>query len=231
VGPLLALLPSPLLGPAVWQPVADRLSGYGWAVLPAPVLRTPPLTPDRVLRHFLDELPAGEDLVLVPHSNAGLYVPALSAHRHVVAYAFVDAGLPPSGGRVPLAPPTAYEFLRQKADDGGLLPPWTLWWEAAEVESLFPSPEMRRRVEREQQRFPLSYFAGSLPVPSGWDDRPGAYLAFGETYAADRLEASRRGWPVTTLPGGHLHTLVEPHRVAEEINVALTTIGIGPRRR
>ncbi|HEU4421304.1 MAG TPA: hypothetical protein VFR67_02055 [Pilimelia sp.] len=226
MGIVVALLPSPLLGPAVWQPVADRLSGYGRAVLPVPVLRTAPLTPDRVLRHFLDVLPAGADLVLVPHSNAGLYVPALSAHHRVIAYSFVDAGLPPRHGHVPLAPPGAYEFLREKADDEGLLPPWTQWWEAADVAPLFPSADVRRRVEREQQRLPLSYFAGTLPVPSGWDDRPGTYVAFGDTYADDRLAASRRGWPVTTLPGGHLHTLIDPERVAAEIDTFLTAVGL-----
>jgi hypothetical protein len=34
-------------------------------------------------------------------------------------------------------------------------------------------------VEQDQQRLPLSYFVDALAVPQGWDQRPGAYLAFG----------------------------------------------------
>jgi hypothetical protein len=80
------------------------------------------------------------------------------------------------------------------------------------VTRLFPNVEVREQVERQQQRLPLSHFSESLPVPSDWDNRPGAYLAFGDTYLSDRREAARRGWPVATLPGGHLHTLADPHR-------------------
>lgn len=83
--------------------------------------------------------------------------------------------------------------------------------------SLFPDAESRAGVQREQQRFPLSYFEGTLTVPRGWDERPGAYLAFGETYAAERDDAEHRRWPVRTLPGGHLHQLNDPDQVADSI--------------
>jgi hypothetical protein len=65
-------------------------------------------------------------------------------------------------------------------------------------------------------------------VPAGWDNRPGAYLAFGDTYATQRQEAVSRGWPVSTLPGGHLHHLADPERVAAEIDGLLATIGVRP---
>lgn len=68
-------------------------------------------------------------------------------------------------------------------------------------------------------RLPLSYFAGSMPIPAGWDQRPGAYLAFGDTYDGERTEAEKRGWPVVTPAGTHLHMLAEPERVASEILV------------
>jgi hypothetical protein len=229
MGVLLALLPSPLLGPATWHPVAEDLSRRGWTVATPPAARTAPTRPDDVLRSFLAALPADRDLVLVPHSNAGLYVPALAAERRVVAYVFVDAGLPTGDGPVPLAPPGFHDFLRQKADDNGVLPPWTDWWDEADVAALFPNTAVRESVEQEQRRLPLSYFGETLPVPSGWEAHPGAYLAFGDTYASDRQEAVRRGWPVTTLPGEHLHTVVDPDRVAAEINALLAAIGVGPR--
>lgn len=179
-----------------------------------------------MLRSFLAALPVDRDLVLIPHSNAGLYVPALTDERKVVGYVFVDAGLPAGYGRVRLAPPAFLDLLAQKADHNGLLPPWTAWWDEADVAPLFPNVEIRERVEREQRRLPLSYFSQSLPVPCGWDDMPGAYLAFGNTYDSDRREATRRTWPVTTMPGGHLHMLVEPHNVAAEIIALLAAMGV-----
>lgn len=57
-----------------------------------------------VLDAFTAALPVGRNLILVPHSNAGAYVPALTTLRSVVGVVFVDAVLPPTHGRVPLAP-------------------------------------------------------------------------------------------------------------------------------
>lgn len=227
MGVVLALLPSPLLGPAVWQPVAEELVQRGWPVI-TPVPARAPRSPGDVLRSFLTALPVDRHVAVIAHSNAGLYVPALTVNRQITAYVFVDAGLPASHGLVPLAPPALLELLRQKADHAGLLPPWTHWWDEADVATLFPSGTMREQVEREQQRLPLSYFTQSLPVPPDWDRQPGAYLAFGDTYASDREAAASRGWLVTTLSGGHLHMLVDPPRVAAEINTLLAAIGAEP---
>lgn len=227
----LALLSSPLLGPAVWRPVAERLSQRGWTVIQPPQPAVAPRFPDDVLRCVLDALPDNQDLVLIPHSNAGLYVPALSVRRRVVGYVFVDAGLPAQYGHAPLAPPGFLEVLVQKADRDGLLPPWTDWWDQADLAPLFPDVDTREQVEREQRRLPLSYFRQSVPVPQHWDGLPGAYLAFGETYATDRGEAAKRGWPVITLLGGHLHMLVDADQVAAETATLLTAIGFAPHHR
>ena len=108
---LVALLPSPLLGPAVWRPVAKALELHGWVVKTAPAGEQAPTGPSDVLLTFLAALPPGKDIVLVAHSNAGLYVPALVQERRVVANVFVDAGLPVRNGRVPLAPPAFRDFL------------------------------------------------------------------------------------------------------------------------
>src|SRR5262245_30080162 len=105
----LALLPSPLLGPSVWAPVADCLRQRGWpvAVAPGP---SAPRSAQNVLDAFLASLPGDRALVLVPHSNAGLYVPALSRRRTVVGTVFVDAALPPERGDAAPAPAALYEF-------------------------------------------------------------------------------------------------------------------------
>ncbi len=228
MSPSLILLPSPLLGPAVWRPVARVLVDQGWdttiCTVPEPVLRA-----QDVLNTFLAALPVDRDVVLIPHSNAGAYVPELAVLPRVVAAVFVDAILPPPSGRMPLAPPAFLDVLREKADDDGLLPPWTSWWDEVDVAALFPNAESRAEVEREQQRLPLSYFAGALAVPQGWDDLPGAYVAFGDTYAADREAAAERGWPVRTLPAGHLRPLLEPDRVAETLVALLGHVTPGAR--
>jgi hypothetical protein len=65
-----ALLPSPLLGPEAWRPVAEVLRSGGWAVLEQAGAAEPPSAPGGVLKRFLAALPTDRDLVLVPHSNA-----------------------------------------------------------------------------------------------------------------------------------------------------------------
>ena len=216
MAPSIVFLPSPLLGPSVWHPVSRICAELGWHTTLCSV-PTPVRTGQDVLDAWLRQLPTTGDLVLVPHSNAGAYVPELTVRRPVVASVFVDAILPPPAGRIPLAPPGFLDALRGKADDDGLLPPWTSWWDEADVAVLFPDAETRAQVEQEQQRLPLTYFSGTLAVPAGWDERPGAYLAFGDTYAPERAAAAQRAWPVRTLPGDHLHQLHDPGQVADAV--------------
>ena len=121
----MALLASPLLGPAVWSAVAAVMSDLGWDVLVVPMPAQAPLGPDQVREHLLDVLPTGQPLAVVAHSNAGLYVPTVAVERAVVASVFVDAALPPAAGSTPLAPPAMLETLEGLAGSDGLLPPWT----------------------------------------------------------------------------------------------------------
>ncbi|HVH94489.1 MAG TPA: hypothetical protein VM688_06195 [Nocardioidaceae bacterium] len=213
---LLVLLPSPLLGPAVWAPVADLLRSRGHK---AAVPSLPPMiaTPDDVIAGWLREIPADRDLLLVPHSNAGLYVAALAEARSVRGIVFVDAGLPSAQTTTPTAPPAFRRFLGGLVDHEGLLPPWTQWWEPADVAALLPDPMTRAAVEGDQRRLPLSYFDADVPSPPGWEAMPAAYLAFGDTYADERSSAKRRGWPVRTLPGEHLHVLADPEAVTDAL--------------
>jgi pimeloyl-ACP methyl ester carboxylesterase len=209
---LLALLPSPLLGPRSWAEVAARLRDAGHeVVVPAPAGEDPAA----VLRSFADALPEG-DVVLVPHSNAGLYAAALAARRPVTACVFVDAALPAPAGATPTAPASLVGHLEGLADDAGRLPPWTDWWSPIDLAGLFPSDEVRAAVAAEQPRLPLSYVRASVPAPS-WDDLPAAFLAFGTTYAAEAARAERLGWPVARLEGRHLHQLVDPDAVAAAV--------------
>jgi hypothetical protein len=164
------------------------------------------------------EAAADQTVVLVPHSNAGLYAPYLATLVEIRATVFVDAALPDpqaEGKETSLASPEFLSFLRSLADDEGILPPWTEWW--GDVADLFPDPATRQAVEREQPRLPLTYFTSLIPVPRGWSTRPAAYLAFGETYAEERARGSRLGWPTRTVVGGHLHALQDPAEVGSAI--------------
>ncbi len=224
--PLLVLVSSPALGPQVWRSTGVELSSRGWAVSHAPRVATAPDTASDFVRALATSIPTDHDVVLVPHSNAGLYVPALAAEHLVVGTVFVDAGLPGDSGPTPLAPPDLYEFLRGLADADGRLPPWTEWWGKTEGEGLFSDAAVRRAVEAEQPQLPLSYFAGSVSGSPGWDDHRCAYLAFGDTYATEREQAAARGWPVRTVPGRHLHMLHDPAGVATAIIELLADCGI-----
>ncbi len=170
--------------------------------------------PERILEMVVAAA-ADEPVVLVPHSNAGLYAPYLTTLVEVRATVFVDAAMPSGGGDTPLAPPGMLDFLGSLADADGMLPPWTQWWE--DVADLFPDDATREAVEREQPRLPLGYFTSRIPVPTSWTNRPAAYLGFGETYAEERDRARREGWQTRTLTGGHLHQLHDPAAVGRAV--------------
>jgi pimeloyl-ACP methyl ester carboxylesterase len=218
------LIHSPSVGPRTWQPVAHRLTKLGWeAIVPSLLHVTdhgPPYWPRVVdaVRAGLGTAEQGQGLVLVAHSNAGLFLPVIAAALpgQVRGSIFVDAALPPPSGTAPVAPPELLALLRDKASDG-LLPCWSDWWDEEEVAALFPDQAIRQAVTEEQPRLPLSYYQASVPVPTGWDARPCAYLLFGPPYDELASEARGRGWIVEQLPGKHLHQLVDPDGVARSL--------------
>jgi hypothetical protein len=192
------LVPSALLGPATWLPVAEALTGLGHEA----EVRAP------------DEVAEAAGAVLVPHSNAGLGSADLAVRLGARAVVYVDAALPlhVQDGSCARAPAQLRDVLAGLADHDRLLPPWTQWWD--DLTGLFPDDETRARVEAEQPRLPLRWFDERVPVPVGWDAVPSAYLAFGDTYADEQAFARAHGWPVTVVDGGHLHQLHAPEAVA-----------------
>ena len=213
------LVHSPSVGPSTWTPVAAVLRERGRAaVVPTLVDVTAGPGPywPRVVSEVAASTPTGP-LVIVAHSNAGLFVPLIvEALRDQVSCAlFVDAALPPRRtGSVKVAEPEFLEFLTGLADERGMLPRWTDWWSEEDVAALIPDEAQRRTVVAEQPRLPLDYYTQEIPVPSRWDHVRGAYLWFGEPYANLAKEAEERGWPVTRIPGEHLHQIVDPPATA-----------------
>lgn len=203
------LLPSPLLGPASWEPVAVLLRGTGERVEIAAVDGA--TEPADVLAAYVAAAQALDAPVLVPHSNAGLFAPAVAEACGGAGIVYVDAALAAPAGPTALAAPAFLEFLSGLADDDGFLPPWSHWW--GEVD-LFPDDAAGSRVEAGQPRLPLAYFTTTVDAPSDWESRPQAYLAFGDTYAQETARARALGWPVRKLDvhhrGGHLFLLHDP---------------------
>ncbi len=198
------VLPSPYLGPAPYGPLAEAL---GADVAPLPPA---PFSAMGVLAAFADAT-AGADLV-VPHSNAGLYAAALG--RPTV---FVDAALPAAvGGATPLAPPALAAGVAALADDSGMLPRWTRWWSREEITEVLPDPWFDV-VDASAPRVPPGYLTQTLDVPRDWTSSGAGYVAFAETYAAERALAEQLGWPVRRLAGGHLLHLTEPEAVAAAV--------------
>jgi pimeloyl-ACP methyl ester carboxylesterase len=218
------LVHSPSVGPRTWHPVAHRLAELGREAVVPSLLHVgdegPPFWPRVVdaVRAGLGTVGQDQGVVLVAHSNAGLFIPVIAAALpgQVRGCIFVDAALPPASGTAPMVPPELLALLRDKAS-GGRLPRWTDWWDEEQVAPLFPDQATRAAVTEEQPRLPLSYYEASVPVPAGWDARPCAYLLFGPPYDELAGQARARGWIVERLPGRHLHQLVDPDGVARRL--------------
>ncbi|HWB35340.1 MAG TPA: alpha/beta hydrolase [Rugosimonospora sp.] len=218
------LMHSLLLGPLTWAPVAARLRATGAATVVPSFLDVtvgdPPFWPRVVetVDEAVAQLPPDRPVLLVAHSNAGVFVPVVAAgcRRAVAGCLFVDARLPARVGPTPAASPERLDTLRAMAT-GGRLPPWTAWWDEDEVAALFPDAHSRAAISAEQPRLPLSYYEQEVPAPDGWDDRPCGYLAFGPPYDRMAEDARERGWDVDQIAGGHLHQVVDPDAVAARI--------------
>jgi hypothetical protein len=159
------------------------------------------------------------EYVLVGHSGAGPMLPAMAdaLGRHVNAVIFAEAALAPLAGCSPLVPRWLVDHLAALAE-GGVLPKWSEWWGDGAMDAVLEDSDRRAIVEDELPRLPLDYFTEEVPVPDGWADRVAcSYLWYSPVYEADAAEASRRGWPVMRLEGGHLHMAVAPERVARAL--------------
>lgn len=215
------LVHSPSVGPSTWAAVAESLERRGHAAVVPDLTGVAagggPYWP-RVVEAVRATAP-DTPLVLVAHSNAGFFVPLVKEGlgERVVACVFADAHIPPRDGLIKVAEEGFLPFLRNLAGPGGVLPRWTDWWDEEDVVAMLPDPAVRVRVTGEQPRLPLDYYTQPVPVPAGWDDVRCSCLWFGPPYDTVAEQAARRGWPVTRVPGLHLHQLVDPEGVTDAL--------------
>ena len=216
--PLFVLVHSPSVGPSTWEPVAGLLRDAGHEAVVPSLLGVadagPPYWPSvaAAVREGLSDADASRPVVLVAHSNAGLFVPVITngIGRAVACSIFADASVPPIAGSTPVAEGEFLPFLRGLVGDDGLLPQWTSWWGEEDIAPMLPDPRLRQVITAEQPRLPLEYYLEHIPVPAGWDDRPCGYVLFSQGYEGHAEQARSRGWPVRTVSGEHLHQVVDP---------------------
>jgi len=130
---------------------------------------------------------------------------------------FVDSGVPPSSGETPLVPPFFLDHLRTLAVDG-VLPPWSAWFGDDTMGDLLPDDDLRSELVHEMPSLPLAYFEQRIPIPTGWDRTPCAYLLLSDAYKESAVEAREHNWPVEEITGAqHLHIAVDPDAVTDAL--------------
>ena len=193
--PIFVLIHSPSVGPATWQPVAARLRDAGHEVAVPSLLSVgdggAPFWPrvSSAVRAGLAGTDPYQPVVLVPHSNAGLSLPVIARdiQRPVACSIFADASVPGRSGSTPVAEDEFLPFLRGLADEDGLLPRWTDWWDAEDVTPMLPDPRVREIITEEQPRLPLDYYLDD--VPAAW---PGTTIPAATCCSARATKGRRR---------------------------------------
>lgn len=217
------LVHSPSVGPATWQPVGRLLAGAGHTAVVPSLLGVgdgPPPYWRWVLSAVAGCVTAAapsEPVVLVVHSNAGVFVPVLvdGLRQPVAGCIFADATIPAiDTDSTPMAGAEFMPFLEGKVEADGRLPQWSKWWDEEDTAALFPDAKTRQLVTAEEPRLPLAYYYEHVPAPPAWAAKPCAFLQFSAGYEEPAGLARSLGWPVRTVPGEHLHQVVDPGAVA-----------------
>ena len=208
------VLPSPFLGPSAYTPLADALRAGRDDAAVAACDGTP------VAHELVDAwsamASAADEVVLVPHSNAGHLAPLVSDRCGGLPIVFMDAALPASSGSSPLVPAGLRSHLVDLAGPDGRLPAWTRWWPRDDLDEVLPG-DWFDRIDAVAPRVPLAYADEVVEVPDGWEHGRHAYLAFGETYAEELARVRELGWPHRVVAGQHLQCLVAPEQTAAGI--------------
>lgn len=226
------LIHSPLVGPLTWSRVADEIRKRGREVL-VPTLEEAPGSNEPFWKQHSDSISqslAGVHteipVILVGHSGAGPLLPVFrqSFPNPILAYVFVDAGIPRNGAsRLDLMksedPEWADDF-QQELEAGGSFPSWSM----EDLQEVIPDQTLRRRMIAELHPREMDFFTEPIPVFNGWPDAPCVYIQFSAAYDQPAAQARETGWPVYELQAGHFHMLVDAATVAIRILEAVDKI-------
>lgn len=225
--PGIALLHSPLVGPLCWQPLAEALRADGYRVV-VPDLVAAALSANHQQSFIAAAFAAVgraelDRTVLVGHSGAGPLLPAVADATGAVGVIYVDAGLPyPGKSWVDTAPTSLVAHLQSLADEDGVLPRWSDWFDPDVLDAAIPDAQLRFRFVEELPRLARGYFEQATPT-STWDG-PAAYLQLSPGYGPDADSAAAAGYPVERLAGDHLAILTSPQRVYPPLATLLDAI-------
>jgi pimeloyl-ACP methyl ester carboxylesterase len=217
----LALLGSPLVGPACWGEVGEALIGHGHTVSAPrwPVLEEIEGGFYRTLvSGMVSALDATGPWVMVAHSGAGAMTADLAKRLgdQAAAVILVDAIFPhPGRSWMETAPPNLADQLRGGVEFG-LLPAWDRWWPPGALARLVPDPVRLVRLVDELAPIPLAFLEEAAP-PGTMPSRVG-YLQLSGAYDEEGRQAVRQGWPVVRLPLHHLAMLTHAESVAGAIH-------------
>ena len=163
----------------------------------------------------LMQIPQDRNLVFVAHSGSGPLLPAIREMltQSIVAYVFVDAGIPrDNASRLDLMrfqDNQWAEQFHQTLLHGGQFPDWR----AEDLREVIPNEALRRKMVTEINPRTIAFFTESIPVFAGWPDAPCAYIKFSASYNWDLEQARQANWAVREMNAGHFHMLVDPTAV------------------
>jgi hypothetical protein len=218
---------SPLVGPSSVIPLADALGAVGVSSA-VPDLR-PAIGSADSFRQAATAAASGVDVV-IGHSGAGAFLPAIADGARVATIVFVDAVLPAVDGQ--LTPSGRFaEFLDAVPTVDGMLAPWNEWWPAELMVELVPDRTQRQHLVAEIPRVPRSFYDATVVLPANWWTRPAGYLQLSPAYDEERDRAAGWGWPTAYLPGRHLDTCTVPAAVADAIRDLLDRTGTAAHER
>jgi pimeloyl-ACP methyl ester carboxylesterase len=218
----LVLLHGPLVGPAVWRPVAAEAARRGIEAtvpgLPDLAAVSPPYYP-RLAEGVAAQIAGEGPAVLAAHSAAGgLATSVVAAAGGLIAQViFVDAILPhPGRSWFETAGDGFVAMVRAKAA-GGQVPPWDQWFPPGAIAGLIDDPQTRAAFEAELRPVPEAFLdetAPDLDLPDavGW-----AYLRLSKVYEDEARLARHEGRPTLRLDLHHLAAITHPGEVLSSI--------------
>ena len=112
-------------------------------------------------------------------------------------------------------------------DGGGAFPDWS----SEDLAALVPDASLRDPLVQSLRPRGRDFFTEPVPVAPDWPDAPCGYLQLSESYDSAARLARMRGWPVLdggsgsmeggVRPGGHFAALVDPGRLAVDLEELL----------
>lgn len=220
---------SPLVGPSSWTSCAELMRGNGFQVavpdLTGVAQAPPPMWQSFVGATVDGAQGLGSRVVVVGHSGAGAFLPAIAdrLEDRLESLVFVDAVIPPPAG-VHETPGSMRALLDEQTVDGQLRR-WLDWWPDDVVMDLVPDAAERVALLADMPSLPRSFYDESIPVPDGWMQQPCLYVKLSEAYHAEYVRAGQQGWKRTELDADHLAIRTQARLVVAAIKSLIGEAG------